>query len=261
MGGMAKPAHADPRRAALYGLLAWFLAFSPGFSGGPGTRPPAPRVWLWAWDRPEDLRFLGPGDAGVAIFVLGIRAGPDGVALRHRTAPLRLSPGMRRIAVVRLEVAPADLDEVRLDEVVAAIRTEARVPGVEGLQVDFDATRSQRALYRRLITKLRGDAAIKVPVTMTALASWCMGDRWIVDLPVDGAVVMLFQMGQGTAEALAWLRRGRPLAGPLGKPLSWGLSIDQPLPVSPPEHARIFVFSPRPWTRATYTRAQFLVAK
>ncbi|NTV73318.1 MAG: hypothetical protein HGA66_03820 [Holophaga sp.] len=197
----------------------------------------------------------------MAFFVLGIKAGPNGLALRHRTAPLRLSPGMRRIAVVRLEVAPSDLDEVRLDEVVAAIRSEALVAGVEGLQVDFDANRSQRPLYRRLITKLRGDRAIKVPVTMTALASWCMGDRWIADLPVDGAVVMLFQMGQGTAEALAWLRRGRPLAGPLGKPLSWGFSIDQPLPVPPPENARIFVFSPRPWTRATYTRAQFLVAK
>jgi len=258
---MARLAHGDRRSAPLKWLLVWFLTFSPGLSGGPGPGTPAPRVWLWAWDRPEDLRFLGPDDAGVAIFVLGIQVGPKGLALRHRTAPLRLSPGMRRIAVVRLEVAPSDLDEARLDEVVTAIRAEALVAGMEGLQVDFDATRSQRPLYRRLITKLQGDGAIKVPVTMTALASWCMGDRWIGDLPVDGAVVMLFQMGQGTAEALAWLRRGRPLAGPLGKPLSWGLSIDQPLPVSPPEHARIFVFSPRPWTRATYTRAQFLVAK
>jgi hypothetical protein len=106
---------------------------------------------------------------------------------------------MHRISVVRLDVVPLDLDDVRLEEVVVAIRTEALVAGVEGLQVDFDASRSQRPLYRRLITKLRRDGAIKVPITMTALASWCMGDRWIMDLPVDGAVVMLFQMGQGTS--------------------------------------------------------------
>ncbi len=242
-------------------LLMWFLALSPGLSGVPSSIPPAPRVWIWAWDRPEDLRFLAPDDAGVAIFVLGIHVGPEGLALRHRTAPLRLSPGMHRISVVRLDIVPPYLDDVHLEEVVAAIRMEALVEGVEGLQVDFDASRSQRPLYRRLITRLRGDGAIKVPITMTALASWCMGDRWIMDLPVDGAVVMLFQMGQGTSEALAWLRRGRPLAGPVGKSLSWGISTNQPLPASPPENARTFVFNPFPWTPAAFKRALFLVTK
>lgn len=240
-------------------LLTGLLCLGPGLFAGPGSGPPEPRIWLWAWDRPEDLRFLGPRDAGVAMFVLGIRVEARGLSLRHRTAPLRLSPGMRRIAVVRLEVVPRDLDDRRLGEVVAAIRTRAQVPGTEGIQVDFDATRSQRPLYRRLLAKLRGDPAIRVPVTMTALASWCMGDRWIADLPVEGAVAMLFQMGQGTAEALAWLRRGRPLGGPAGTALDWGISTDQPLPAPPPATARVFVFHPLPWTPAAYGRALFLV--
>jgi len=223
------------------------------------AKPPEPRVWLWAWDRPEDLRFLNPRDAGVAMFVLGVRVEALGVVLRHRTAPLRLAPGLRRIAVVRLEVVPRDLDEARLAEVVAAIREEGMVAGSEGLQLDFDAAVSQRSLYRRLLMKLRSDPGFRVPVTMTALASWCMGDRWLQDLPVDGAVVMLFQMGQGTAEALAWLRRGRPVRGPAGKLPAWGLAADQPLPVPPPGESRVFVFNPRPWTPAAFRRALRMV--
>ena len=244
------------RRSLSTWLLTGLLAAGPGHAA-----PPAPRVWLWAWDRPEDLRFLRPDDAGVAMFVLGLRVEARGLVLRHRTAPLRLAPGVCRIAVVRLDVVPRELDETRLDEVVAAIRKEALVPGIAGLQVDFDAVQSQRSLYRRLLAKIRADGAFKVPVTITALASWCMGDRWIRDLPVDGAVVMLFQMGPDTDEAVAWLRRRRPMAGPAGTPLAWGIATDQPLPDPPPAQAPTFVFNPRPWTPEAFRRALHLVAR
>ena len=41
---------------------------------------------------------------------------------------------------------------------------------------------------------------------MTALASWCLSDRWISDLPVDEAVPMLFQMGPETPDIKRMLR-------------------------------------------------------
>lgn len=220
---------------------------------------PAPRLWVWAWDRPEDLRFLQPGEAGVAFFVLGIRVRADGMDLRPRTAPLRLADGAHRIAVVRIDMTPGMLSEDRLEAVVEAILSKAVVPGIEAVQLDFDATRSQRPLYRRLLVLLRNALGGKVHLTITALASWCMGDRWVRDLPVDGAVAMLFQMGPESPEALTWLRRGRPLAGVGRAPLDWGLALDQPLPVQPPPGARIFVFSSHAWTVTSFRRAQRLV--
>ncbi len=218
-----------------------------------------PSLWIWAWDRPEDLRFIKPEEAGVAFFVLGIRVHQDGMNFRPRTAPLRLLFGVHKMAVVRLDVVPSKLSEERLEALVAAIKAKALVPGIEALQLDFDATRSQRPLYRQLIARLRVALDNRIPITITALASWCMGDRWIRELPVDGAVAMLFQMGPDSAEALTWLRRGRTLAGVDHVPLDWGLALDQPLPVPPPPGARTFLFSNHPWTITSFRRAQRLV--
>jgi hypothetical protein len=163
---------------------------------------------------------------------------------------------MHRVAVVRLEVDLASLPEDRLALIVAAIQDQAMVPGIEALQLDFDATRSQRPLYRKLLARLRAAIGERIPITITALASWCMGDRWLRELPVDGAVAMLFQMGADSAEALTWLRRGRPLAGVAKTPLDWGLALEQPLPVTPPAGARTFLFSNHPWTLTAFRRAQ-----
>jgi hypothetical protein len=220
------------------------------------TRSPGPRLWIWAWDRPEDLRFLKPEEAGVAFFVLGLHVHRVGMDVRPRTAPLRLAEGMHRLAVVRLEVDLASLPEDRLGLIVAAIQDQGMVPGIEALQLDFDATRCQRPLYRKLLGRLRAALGDRIPITITALASWCMGDRWLRDLPVAGAVAMLFQMGPDSAEALTWLRRGRPLAGVAKTPPDWGLGLEQPLPVSPPAGARTFLFSNHPWTLAAFRRAQ-----
>ena len=235
-------------------LLAWGLALTA--LAGPAA---GPRLWLWAWDRPEDLRFLKAEDAGVAFFVLGITLGARGLSLRPRTAPLRLNPGMHQIAVVRLEMSPADGSQAQLGEILQAIRRYALVPGIEGLQMDFDATRSQRPFYRRLLARLQEDPGPRLPVTLTALASWCMGDRWIRDLPAAGAVAMLFQMGPEAGDALAWLRKGRPLGGAAQGGLDWGLATDQPLPVTPPPACRVFFFHPRPWTPAAFAKALQLV--
>ncbi len=241
----------------LLALLGAALAEPRVTASGPAAT--GPRLWLWAWDRPEDLRFLKPEEAGVAFFVLGVRVRGDGLDLRPRTAPLRLPDGVRKLAVVRIDVVPAALKEARLEALVAAIEAKALVPGIDGLQLDFDATRSQRPLYRALITRLRKVLGRRMPISITALASWCMGDRWIRDLPVNGAVAMLFQMGPDAAEALTWLRRGRPLAGIAQAPVDWGLALDQPLPVAVPPGARTFVFSNHPWTVTSFRRAQRLV--
>ena len=43
---------------------------------------------------------------------------------------------------------------------------------------------------------------------MTSLASWCTGDAWFNDFPVDEAVPMVFQMGADSEKIKTFLRNG-----------------------------------------------------
>ena len=67
-----------------------------------------PRVILWAWERPEDLRFINPREVGVAYLAETINLRGERVVVRPRLQPLTLAPGTRRIAVARLETDAAN---------------------------------------------------------------------------------------------------------------------------------------------------------
>jgi hypothetical protein len=147
--------------------------------------------------------------------------------------------------VVRIEALPAtklDLGQER--ETVALLLHSAERPGIGALQVDFDATRSQRAFYADVLTDLRSQMPAALPLSMTALASWCSGDDWIADLPVDEAVPMLFRMEpdrrRAPADAPGFRIRERLCMG------SVGISTHE---AWPDEMAgkRIYVFADRGW--------------
>ena len=50
---------------------------------------------------------------------------------------------------------------------------------------------------------------------MTSLASWCTGDAWFNDFPVDEAVPMVFQMGADDEKIKTYLRNGNDWNEPL----------------------------------------------
>jgi hypothetical protein len=166
------------------------------------------------------------------------------VSVRPRLQPLRYPPGAVLMAVVRVE--PQDSDLPPVDAASAAIAEAAAITGVRALQVDFDATLSQRAYYRSLLEYLRRRVPPSMPLSMTALTSWCESDGWVAGLPVVEAVPMLFRMGRGERPA----RTFRPALCQS----SAGVSIDEPLH-KPPLAARLYIFNPRPWTESTYRAA------
>jgi hypothetical protein len=86
-----------------------------------------------------------------------------------------------------------------------------------------------------------------VPLSITALASWCEGDTWIRSLPVDDAVPMLFRMGAGER----W--DGREFR-PAACRSSVGVSTDEPREMLP-RGRRVFAFSPHSWTESAYRDA------
>ena len=64
-----------------------------------------PPLVLWAWERPEDLRFLDPTRVGVAFLAQRVRLGPKGVSYYPRMQPLRVAQETSLVAVVRVETA------------------------------------------------------------------------------------------------------------------------------------------------------------
>ena len=207
----------------------------------PDPLPALPRVMLWAWERPEDLRFVKPGAAGIAFLARTVWLDGDNVSARPRLQPLRDTPGTPLMAVVRLESAGRGLPP--REPVIREITDAARVPGIRALQIDFDARQSERAWYAALLGDLRKTLPPSLPLTITALESWCDQDGWIRNLPVADASPMLFRMGAGE-------RVPNDFSVPLCRS-SIGIGTDE-MPVRVPRGRRLYFFYPRAWNRQAY---------
>jgi Protein of unknown function (DUF3142) len=261
---------------------------------GARTRPKEtrlPPVMLWAWERPEDLRFLDPQKVGVAFLARTIELRPqaagnneaagDGFVLRPRLQPLRVPEGTPLMAVVRIEssndlwhrraaqgsptastpAAPRYSDAQR--EGLATLAVEAaQLPGVKALQIDFDASQSEQPFYAALLQDVRHRLPREMPLSITALASWCIGDPWLEKLPpgtINEAVPMLFRMGPDAASVASYLRSANEFRPRVCRS-SLGLSTDEPFSrallngAAQPDWAgwgskRIYIFSPHAWTK------------
>jgi hypothetical protein len=119
------------------------------------------------------------------------------------------------------------------------------LPGVIAIQTDFDATVSQREFYRALLAEVLRSIPASTPISITALASWCMGDPWIAHLPIDDAVPMMFRLGAGQREVASWFSSARDFSLGVCRN-SVGISSDEPW-ASLPNERRVFAFSPKPW--------------
>lgn len=210
-----------------------------------------PRIILWAWERPEDLSFIDPGEVGVAYLAGTLYLRGEGVVVRPRLQPLRVPPQTKLIAVVRVEsdrAAAPPLSGAQHAKAVTAITKLIRPRGIAALQVDFDARTSERDFYRDLLVDVRRQLPASIPLSITALASWCAYDRWLTGLPVDEAVPMLFRMGRDRHQITAYLRAGRGFDQPVCRS-SAGVSTDEAFPELPAGQ-RLYIFHTRPWSPA-----------
>jgi hypothetical protein len=205
----------------------------------PDPLPGFPRVFVWAWERREDLSWIDARSVGVAFLARTVCPRGDGVALRPRMQPLLVPPGTILMAVVRLE-SDGQASGADVPRTSRAIADAARLPGVRALQVDFDAVASERPFYRALLEDLRHRLPPRMPLSITALESWCEADGWISGLPVAEAVPMLFRMGPDRYSP------GSDFRGDLCRS-SVGISTDE-LPSRIPSGRRVYVFDPRPWS-------------
>ena len=200
-----------------------------------------PARTLWVWARPEDMRSVNPQTTALAILDATIRVGRS-VTVIPRRQSVMYPAGIKRIDVIRLE-APGVIAPGLASRLASAILTSAE-PGASALQIDFDARESQHAFYARLLRDLRRRMPPSLPLSITALASWCSYDDWLRGLPVDEAVPMLFRMEPD--------RRYAPQDRPqfrISEPLcmdSIGISTREPHPFSL-AGKRVYIFPDRGW--------------
>ncbi|MGH9449214.1 MAG: hypothetical protein ACRD11_01615 [Terriglobia bacterium] len=146
-----------------------------------------------------------------------------------------------------------------VSELVSLLASLAKFPNAKAVQVDFDATVSQRGFYRKVLEQLRRSLPRSMPLSMTALASWCEEDEWISNLPVTEAVPMLFQMGSGGPSILLRFQAMGDFDEPLCRK-SVGISTDEFAPRLPPGR-RLYIFDPNGWTKAAFESAMARVKK
>lgn len=220
---------------------------------------PAPQTVLWAWDRAEDLQFLTkqpPSSTGVAYLQATVFLFRQNVVARRRTAALLIPDGIWRMPVVRIETDRQflpTLEDGQRQELLRLLRVEFAHAGLSRLQIDFEATASQRAFYRQLIFELRAALGARVFLSVTALASWCQQDRFLTDWPVDEIVPMFYRLGSEGPKLRDDLLRGVDLAPECRR--AHGLYTEEPM-ILPPTPRRLYLFSRTAFSEASIERAR-----
>ncbi len=246
-------------------LIALALALTALLTGRPGAQvigvkaslaedrmSEFPMIILWAWERPEDLSFADARKTGVAFLAQTIRLRDEKTIVRPRLQPLRVAPQTKLIAVARIEsdrARPPSLSSEQRARSVQSIVELARRMNIAAIQIDFDARASERDFYRVLLADLRRELPSSTKLSITALASWCMGDNWLEGLPIDEAVPMLFRMGVDRPNAMARLESGADFSSEIAR-RSLGISTDERV-AKLPAGRRVYVFNPRPWNEET----------
>ena len=245
------------RRLAVF-LIVTVVVFALGscrkkLSGNRLDESHFPSIVLWAWERPEDLRALDSKRFAVAFLAQTLTLKGDEVIFKPRHQPLDVSPDTKMMAVTRIESQKitgqrAALSEGQRQKLVSLIVNTAALGNVSAIQVDFDAASSERDFYRSLLQDLRAKLPDNMPLSMTALASFCVGDRWLDDLPVDEAVPMIFRMGADDRTIKNMLAGGDDFREPLCR-RSYGVAIDEPFEMKRDPSRRVYVFNNHSWTQ------------
>ncbi len=171
-----------------------------------------------------------------------------------RRRRILVDPGTPLYPVFRLERNPRGLPlrgetSRKIRTRILEIATRYRSPLV---QIDYDARSSERADYLMFLRTLRDSLPPGTRVSMTALASWCLFDRWLADAPVDEIVPMAFRMGADGPRVRQRLNGGGDFLNHCRGAM--GIITDEAIRVPPGR--RVYIFSARRWNDARIKKAQ-----
>jgi hypothetical protein len=236
------------------------LACSALRADGSAGRPAHPALaqlparMLWAWERPEDLRWL-PADTGVAYVASTILLRGDEALVHPRAAPLLLAEGAALVPVLHVDASwrvPPALSAQQSARIVQELLRVAQRGNRNVVQLDFEVRRSQRPFLAQTVAEIRRRLDPRIALSVTALASWCMDDAWLPSGVADEVVPMAFRMGPGQ-DALRERLDRHGFTQPVCRAAAGYASDEPPLRSVA---ARGYYFSPRPWTAASWRAMQ-----
>jgi len=216
---------------------------------GDNVALPRPAIVLWAWERPEDLRFAGP-DFGVAVLAGSIVLSGEAIRVAGRRYPALTLPEQRIVGVVHVEIdrrEPLVWNRLRREATIARILELADNPRFDEIQIDFEVRASERHVLIDVLRAVRARLPAKRELSITALASWCDTERWLGIASVEEVVPMLFRMGPVGENLKRRLAQGGDFADRNCRS-SIGVAVDSP-PHGVPSRRRVYIFNPRPWNR------------
>jgi hypothetical protein len=241
-----------------------------------------PPLMLWVWERPDDIRtWLGnsarpsksaettdaPAAAmqaqriGVAVLDTTVLLRDGSATIKRRQQPLRLPPEWYAaggllpkapvVTVVHIDMArgahkPALNERQKKTIIKAVVAAAARSPS-QVVQLDFEVVHSQKPFLADVVQRSRAALPENVALSITALPSWCVGDAWLADLPVDEIVPMAFRMTTDGKRMREILDQDGRFPRPECQP-SLGLSLDeQPWP-NKLRSQRLYLFNRVAWS-------------
>ena len=214
-----------------------------------------PKIYLWVWRYDADMTWIDNTRYGIAYLAGTVKIGPRGIVKKPRLNSLKVPDNTSVEAVVRIESAPgviAHKDQVKT--VRNLLISQIPLKKVEAVQIDFDATRSERPFYKELLVQLKESLPEKMPLYMTALASWTLFDRWSGDLPGDTVVPMFFHMGKDRNRVISCLEKG--MVKDARATLAIGIVVDEPDVYKSlskmnglKQFDKVYLFSPGGWRK------------
>jgi len=209
-----------------------------------------PPVILWAWEQEANLDFLDAKKYGVAFLAQTLEMKNDEILINPRRQQLRVKPEIALIAVTRIEpLESPTLSDKQKNEIISLILKTLDLKNVRAIQIDFDAAVSQRDFYQSLLKDLRQKLPENTPLSITALASFCIGDRWLFEATVDEAVPMIFRMGADDQAVKNYLANGGDFKVEICRQ-SYGVSLDEAVRMNFDKSRRLYVFNPLQWKPA-----------
>ncbi len=217
----------------------------------PGAMAAQPQFVIWAWERPEDLRFAHGAEVAVQTGFINLVG--DQVVARGRYFPLNVDPASVTTAVVHIQVdhrQPLHWSPTLRATLARKVLELARPSRYRRVQIDFEVRASERQVLLSLLKDIRAALPTGTALSMTALASWCESEGWLDLAPVDEIVPMLFRMGPGGRALKTRLAKGGDFGDPRCRS-AYALSVDAPL-ARAPAGRRVYLFSPKSWTAADF---------
>ena len=215
-----------------------------------------PKQILWAWQRPEDLRFLTT-NTGVAYIATNITLENNLASIQPRTYPLFVNINTPTVPVVHVDASwrsPPTLNANQQQFIVNALLDAAKHSNSNVIQLDFEVRRSQQLFLRQVVSITRKALPEPIALSVTALASWCNED-WLANLAADEIVPMVFRMAAGDSHIRRQLANDGHFK-PQYCQTAVGTATDEPsirveaqIKFEDDANVRHYYFSPTSWTK------------